>query len=139
MSNPNIWNEAKKAWTTFKKWKSGNLNWRPRKWISAVNSELKEAWYEPATKADIEANYMSLLQLEESKLKEYLNNADKPMLIRIIAKNMLWGKGFEIIEKMLDRWVWKPIQSIQQTGEIDININMKDATDDELDKIIFNS
>jgi hypothetical protein len=27
----------------------------------------------------------------------------KPMLIRILVKNMLSGKGFDIIEKMLDR------------------------------------
>jgi hypothetical protein len=33
------------------------------------------------------------------------------MLIRILVKNMLSGKGFDIIEKMLDRWIWKPKQT----------------------------
>jgi hypothetical protein len=32
------------------------------------------------------------------------------MLVRILAKNMLWGKGFEIIEKMLDRWIGKAVR-----------------------------
>jgi hypothetical protein len=36
------------------------------------------------------------------------------MLIRILAKNMLWWKWFDIIEKMLDRWIWKANQSINQ-------------------------
>jgi hypothetical protein len=34
-------------------------------------------------------NYMSLLQLEEDQLKEMVNDKTKPMLIRILVKNML--------------------------------------------------
>jgi hypothetical protein len=32
---------------------------------------------------------MQMLQLEEEELKQMVNNKDKPMLIRILAKNML--------------------------------------------------
>jgi hypothetical protein len=53
---------------------------------------------------------MSLLNIEESKLKEMLADSKQPMLIRIIIKNMLGGKGFDIIEKMLDRSIGKPTQ-----------------------------
>jgi len=95
-----------------------NLNWRPKKWISLVNTELAEKWYEPATKADIEENYMALLQLEEIELKKLLEDKSKPMLIRILVKNMLWGKGFDIIEKMLDRWIWKPTQTTDMNNKI---------------------
>jgi hypothetical protein len=84
-----------------------NLNWRPKKGIWLVNDELKAKWYNPATKQDIETNYMSLLQLSKEELVELWKDESKPMLIRIIAKNMLWWKGFDIIEKMLDRWIWK--------------------------------
>lgn len=87
-----------------------NMNWRPKKWIALVNSELAEAWYTPATKADIEANYMSMLQLWQDKLTEMANDKNQPMLIRIISKNMLWWKWFDIIEKMLDRWIGKAVQ-----------------------------
>ena len=97
--------------------------WRPRKWISLVNAELKEKWYSPATKAEIEENYMSLLQLEEDQLKEMATDKTKPMLIRILIKNMLWWKGFDIIEKMLDRWIGKA----KQTSEVELNV-MKEAS-----------
>lgn len=90
-----------------------NRNWRPRKWISLVNAELKEKWYSPASKADIEENYMSLLQLEEVELKKLLEDKSKPMLIRILIKNMLSWKGFDIIEKMLDRWIGKAVQKME--------------------------
>ena len=114
-----------RGWTlkVMEKWETLNPNWRPRKWISLVNAELKEKWYSPATKAEIEENYMSLLQLEEDQLKEMATDKTKPMLIRILIKNMLWWKGFDIIEKMLDRWIGKS----KQTSEVELNV-MKEAS-----------
>ncbi len=111
--------EWRNWWTllALEKWETANPNWRPRKGISLVNHELSEAWYKPASKQDIEVNYMSLLQLEEEKLKEFAIDKTKPMLIRILAKNMLDKKGFDIIEKMLDRWIWKA----KITEEINFN------------------
>ena len=49
------------------------------------------------------------------------------MLIRILAKNMLDKKGFDIIEKMLDRWIWKSVQKVQS----DVNITNRDITEEE--------
>ena len=49
-----------------------------------------------------------MLQLDESTLKEYITKKDIPMLVRILAKAMLSGKGFEIVEKMLDRSIGRP-------------------------------
>jgi len=111
-----------------------NENWRPKKWISLVNAELKEKWYSPATKQDIETNYMSLLQLEEDQLKDMVNDKTKPMLIRILVKNMLWWKWFDIVEKMLDRWIWKAVQKEEIKQETKIEMSM---TDQQL-KIIAN-
>ena len=53
---------------------------------------------------------MSLLNIEEDKLIEMAKDKSQPMLIRIIIKNMLGGKGFDIIEKMLDRGIGKAVQ-----------------------------
>lgn len=89
-----------------------NMNWRPKKGLSVINEELKALWYSPATKNDVEACYMSLIQLEQAQLTDIANNKDKPIIARILAKNMLWWKWFDIIEKMLDRWIWKATQKI---------------------------
>jgi len=66
-----------------------NPNGRPKKGIASCNEQLVKEGYEPATKANIEANYMSLLNVEEDRLKEMANDKTQPMLIRIIIKNML--------------------------------------------------
>lgn len=100
------------------KWETANPNWRPRKGISLVNKELADAGFVPATKQDIETNYMSMLQLSQADLTEIWNNKDKPMLIRILAKNMLGGKGFDIIEKMLDRGIGKAMQREEISGDV---------------------
>lgn len=115
MTNKNIVEYWKK--TRIKKGEVRNKTWQPRKWISYVNEELNKAGYSPATKQDIEVNYMSMLQLPQSELMKLWNDNDKPMLIRILAKNILWWKGFEIIEKMLDRWIGKANQSIEHSVE----------------------
>lgn len=106
-------------WAIFQaeKWFTANPNGRPRKGISLVNHELAEKGFTPATKQDIEANYMSMLQLSQEDLSKLANDKDKPMLVRIISKNMLWGKGFDIIEKMLDRGIWKAIQKQENKNE----------------------
>jgi hypothetical protein len=41
------------------------------------------------------------------------------MLVRILCKNLLSWKWFEIVEKMLDRWIWKP----KNDNENNLNIN----------------
>jgi hypothetical protein len=40
---------------------------------------------------------------------------------------MLDKKGFDIIEKMLDRWIWKSVQKVQS----DVNITNRDITEEE--------
>lgn len=60
---------------------------------------------------------MSLLQLPESELKKMLKDTKQPMLIRILIKNMLSGKGFDVIEKMLDRGIWKSVQVTKEVGK----------------------
>jgi hypothetical protein len=83
-----------------------NRKGRPRG-IPLVNRQLQEKGYEPATKQEIEVTYMQLMNLSESELKNLAQDKDQPMLIRILIKNMLGGKGFDVVEKMLDRGVGK--------------------------------
>lgn len=138
--NPNLGKQAIKAGTTFKKWQSGNPNGRPKKWIALVNQQLEKEGYSPASKADIETNYMSMLQLEEKKLKEVVNDPKQPMLIRIIAKNMLSWKGFDIIEKMLDRGIGKAKQTTDvevKSTNLNINWSLNEKSDEELTNLLF--
>ena len=83
------------------------------KWIALINEELKAKWFIQATKQDIETNYMYLVNLGENKLKEMLKDDEQPMILRILIKSMLSWNGFNVIEKILDRWIWKPIQNLK--------------------------
>lgn len=123
MANPRI-AEYWKA-TQIKKWEVRNKTWQPKKWIALVNSELSEKWFKPATKQDIEANYMQMLQLWKKDLLDLVNDESKPMLVRIISKNMLSGKWFDIIEKMLDRGIWKAEQKLWWEFKWDITVKFE--------------
>ena len=113
-NNPKVLNNL----TPFKPWQSWNPNGRPKKWIALCNAELKEKWYDPVTKKDIEINYMSLMNLNKEELYLLLEDRTKPMLIQILAKNILSKKWFDVIEKMLDRWIWKAVQSVENNWTI---------------------
>jgi len=115
-----------KHWWSLKipeKWDRFNPNWRPKKWISLVNKQLSDLWYTPATKADIEENYLQLLQLNEKEIQKLFKDDTQPILIKILASNMTnKNKNFDVIEKMLDRWIGKSVQKIQATS-LNVNIN----------------
>lgn len=83
-----------------------------------MNQELRDKGYEPAKKQDIEETYLSMLQLGKAELKEIEKDESKPMLVRILAENMLSGRGFEIIETMLDRGIGKATQKQEIEGKI---------------------
>ena len=102
----------------LEKWETANPNWAPKRGISLVNEELAEKWYSPAKKQDIEATYLSLLQLERAELEKIKKDSTKPMLVRILAENMLGGKGFDIVERMLDRGIGKAMQREEVTGDV---------------------
>jgi len=108
--NPNIWKIATKMKVWFKKWKSWNPKGRPKKGIALCNEMLTKKWYKPATRQDIEENYMHLMNLGEKELQEIKDDEKQPMLIKVLAKNILSEKWFDVVEKMLDRWIWKAVQ-----------------------------
>jgi len=108
--------EQKHWWSLsiLEKWETANPNWRPKKWISLVNKQLREQGYDPAKKKDIEETYLQMLQLTETELKKLFLDPKQPMLIKILASNMSnTSKNFDVVEKMLDRWIGKSIQTVQ--------------------------
>jgi hypothetical protein len=97
-----------------------NPNGRPKKLVSKVLDELKEEG-EQVSKSQVFDIYQIMISLTIPKLKEVAGDESKPALYRILAKEILGKKGFEAIEKMLDRANGKPMitQEIKQenTGD----------------------
>ncbi|RAL56510.1 hypothetical protein BLM37_03290 [Candidatus Gracilibacteria bacterium GN02-873] len=91
-----------------------NRKGRPKKGVNAVNAELTKKGYEPARKSDIEAIYMQLVNLPQDMLEKLVKDKKQPMIVRIVIRNMLHStKGFEILEKILDRGIGKPTTNIE--------------------------
>lgn len=86
----------------FKKGESGNPKGRPKKLVSSILAGLKEEG-ELVTRTMVEQTYQVLMSLTQSQLSTIANDKEQPMINRIVSKEMLSKKGFEIIEKMMDR------------------------------------
>ena len=103
----------------IKKGERLNPNGRPRKLITDVIKQLEELGIKPATKPDIQDIYMRLINVEIPELEQIVKDSTQPVLVRIVGKSVLSGKGFDIIEKMLDRSIGKAMNSI------DVNANVQ--------------
>ena len=77
-----------------------------------------------AEKPDIQDIYMRLINVEIPELEQIVKDTTQPVLVRIVGKNVLSGKGFDIIEKMLDRSIGKAEQKTDiTTGGAALNID----------------
>ena len=101
-----------------------NRKGRPRKMIADVIAELEKQGIKAATKPDIQDIYMRLINIDIPELKKIVKDEEQPVLVRIVGKNVLSGKGFDIIEKMLDRSIGKAEQKTDiTTGGVALNID----------------
>jgi len=81
-----------------------------RKTISSVNNDLEKEGYKEASKQDITSCYLRLIQIPITELKNMAqDDSPLPSMIRIVAKSILSGKGFDVIEKILDRGIGKAV------------------------------
>ena len=103
----------------FKKGQSGNPNGRPKKFVSAVLGELKKEGYTNITRRQVIDIYETLVTLPESKLKEIMGDLTLPIIYRKVAKEILSNRGFDVIERMLDRTQGKPVQKQELSGADD--------------------
>ena len=102
----------------IKKGERLNPNGRPRKLITDVIKQLEELGIKPATKPDIQDIYMRLINVEIPELEQIVKDSTQPVLVRIVGKSILSGKGFDIIEKMLDRSIDKVPYSINLNANV---------------------
>jgi hypothetical protein len=78
-----------------------------RKSISSVTKDLKAKGYEAANKNDIVNCYLTLVNIDLTQLKDMIDDENQPAMIRIVGKAIMSGKGFDVIEKVLDRGIGK--------------------------------
>ena len=87
-----------------------------RKLVSDVILKLKSQGYGETNKQEITSVYLTLINVDRTELIEMSTDLEQPILVQIIATELLAGKGFEIIEKMLDRSIGKAEQKTDITS-----------------------
>ncbi len=113
-----------------------NRNGRPRKLVSDVIKELENQGIKPVTKQEIQDVYMRLINLTIPDIEAKVKDNKQPALVRIVGKAILSGKGYEVIERMLDRSIGKPDSKTDiTTNNKDINTNIT-LTDEQLMEVI---
>ena len=101
-----------------------NRKGRPRKLVSGVIVELKNKGVERVSQSDVKDVFLMLINLETNEIKEIINDEKQPAIIRIVGREMLSGKGFDIIEKMLDRAIGKSNENINIDSQVPLSINL---------------
>lgn len=109
-----------------------NRTGQNRKTISAVNIELEASGATEATKQDITSCYLRLIQLSIPELEAKIKDSQQPALVRIVGKAILSGKGFDVIEKVLDRGIGKPDQKVEHSGSIENKTDLSELSTEEL-------
>ena len=99
-----------------------------RKLVSSVNKELENMGVKETTAAEIKSIYLRLVNLQIEELEKMVKDKDQPAMIRIVGKAILSGKGFDIIEKMLDRGIGKADSKLTLDGGINVT-NKQDYSD----------
>jgi hypothetical protein len=121
-----------------------NPNGRPPRLVSTIIKELKAKGIEPVKPAQVLDAFQQLLNLNIKELTDVANNDENPYFVRRIASEMTSkGKGYEVIERMINRAHGMPRQSTDITSggkEIaGLNITVADKeTGDVLRKLLEN-
>ena len=104
------WNIENLKWKWFDKNPQNiNRSWRPRKQFSMILSEVESLWYKRPSHSEVVELCWLLLSLSKDDLKRVEQSDEYPMIMKIIASRLLSDKGFETVEKILDRMYGKTL------------------------------
>ena len=92
-----------------------NPNGRPRRVLTHVLKELEDKGYERVSATDVHEAFERLVNLQEDQLKKLSTSVNEPILVRIVAKALIDKRGFDYLEKLLDRAHGKAKQSVDHT------------------------
>ncbi len=91
-----------------------------RKSIASVNLDLEANGYKAANKQDIIDCYLRLINIDLKELGKMVAEDTQPAMVRIVGKAILSGKGFDVIEKLLDRGIGKADSTLKLEGGISL-------------------
>ncbi len=116
-----------------------NKKWRPKKGLAFINNQLKEKGYNTVTKQDLQSIFLYLLNLDEATLIKLKKNKESPFILKILIKSLLDEKrAFEVVEKLLDRSIWKAPQNVENKINNDIIVKIVDEPKQENIKFLEN-
>lgn len=81
-------------------------NRRNRKPIFEVNEYLVKLWYQKLKNEEIVDTSLFLIQAKKEELEKLSKNKDVPMYARIISRELLSKRWFDIIMKLLEKAFW---------------------------------
>lgn len=103
---------------TLTPWKKGYGGGpgRPKKVVSRVIDGLKEEGFEGVKRVQVVEVFELLLGLPEAKVKEIVKDENQPVLLRLVGKELLGKRSFEVVKDLLDRAHGRPKQAVDVTS-----------------------
>jgi len=101
--------------------------------LREITEELKSQGYERVGAHNVREAYELLFNMDEKKIKEVIVSPNYPMLLRIVAKEMMSGKGVLMLEMMMDRAHGKAKQEMEVKVEpVQSKVDLSKLSDEEL-------
>lgn len=121
--------------TQFKKGQSGNPAGQPPKQLTLILKELKSKGYEEVKPVNVKEAYQLLLGLPMSEIIDIASDESKPIILQIVARELIGKNANFMLSEMLDRSQGKSTQKQEITGKDGADL-FKQMSDEELKKEI---
>ncbi len=90
---------------------------RPKSALRRLLDEWTAQGRGKTSKADIDLAYLTALEMDEDEMKRVASDKTAPMLVRIACRQLLKERGFDIMERMLDRAHGRAMQKTDVTTD----------------------